>query len=594
MPSEKETKEKGILDSRLAEKETTNSFVEETRNASEMMHEPWLEEGKELGFLTVPKDLSIIGGETRKKLLWIRILYEWAPKIRIRYPVVIFDYFRDEYLAGTIKATGYDLENPYAYERSASRYKLSLTSELIENNDLEFLENLPVFGVEPICSLRNSNGRIAKGSVSFIPHVRAPVFIPPEHIIHKIYDLPNEGLPYGVMLIGKEKAQDPKTGKYIGYHMRPELLFEHELVLGTTGKGKTVKCKNDTRNFIDTTGGAVIILDMHNEYSMINQKPSQSQKKQIKASERKIWEDLGIEGKRVENLTTWRMAQKGRDQGKRKNEEFFTIKFSNISPASLQYYLPALSPQGYVVLPKLVRKFRKSMYKDSLRGFYNWLKDTRLNSNLVSEMTKNALLRRISPIVEQGIFDVSNKRIIAPKELLTPGKVSVFRLDKIRNPTVERILVFHIINTIASVKLRDYKSQFPPSMILVDEAHNFFPRQVHEKREKDFVYRAINWIERVAKEGRKFKLRLELSTQSPEDLHPSVIKTVNTITFFGCTSVQADNLKRVMDIPIEKSELTTLPSREAIVFSRENASLPIKVLIPWPLVAHPLSKRVHK
>lgn len=595
MPSEKGTKQKKILNSRLAEKEPTNSsLVEERRNASEMMHDPWMEEGKELGFLTVPRDLSIIGGETRKELLWIRVLYEWAPKIRIRYPVVIFDYFRDEYLAGTIKATGYDLENPYAYERNASRYKLSLTSELIENNDLEFLENLPVFGVKPICSLRKSNGRIVKGSVSFIPHIRAPVFIPPQRIIHKIYSLPNDGFPYGVIMIGKEKAQDPKTGEFIGYHMRPELLFEHELVLGTTGKGKTVKCKNDIRNFLDITGGAVIVLDMHNEYSMISQKPSQTERNEIKESEKKIWEDLGTERNRVENLTTWRMAQKEREQRKRKSEEFFTIKFSNISPASLQYYLPALSPQGYVVLPKLVRKFRKSMYQNSLKGFYNWLKDTRLNTNLVSEMTKNALLRRISPIVEQGIFDVPDKRTITPKDLLTPGKVSVFRLDKVRNPTVERILVFHIINKIASVKLRDYKSEFPPSMILVDEAHNFFPRQVHEKREEDFVYRAINWIERVAKEGRKFKLRLELSTQSPEDLHPSVIKTVNTITFFGCTSVQADNLKRVMEIPIEKSELTTLPSREAIVFSRENASLPIKVLIPWPLVAHPLSKGVQK
>ncbi|NIQ07478.1 MAG: ATP-binding protein [Candidatus Korarchaeota archaeon] len=230
------------------------------------------------------------------------------------------------------------------------------------------------------------------------------------------------------------------------------------------------------------------------------------------------------------------------------------------------------------------------MYEDSLKGFYTWLKDTNLNSNLASEMTQNALIRRIAPIVEQRVFDVSGKSMVKAEKLLTPGNVSVFRLDEIKNSMVERILVFHVINKIASVKLRDYKNDFPPVMFLIDEAHNFFPRYLHDQQEKAYVYRAIRLMERATKEGRKFKLRLEFSTQSPEDLHPSVIKTVNTITLFGCTSVQASNLKKVINLPINASELTTLPSREAIVFSRENSSLPIKILVPWPLLTHPLSK----
>ncbi len=582
--------ESGLLHSKLSSKRINQSFVEEERNSSKMINDPWLAQGKEIGFLTVPREISLLCGETRDNLLWVRILYGWTPKIRIRHPVIIFDYIRGEYVAGTIKAAGYDLESPYTYERRASRYKLSLTSKLIESNDLEFLEDLPVFGVKPLCTLRKSNGNIAKGSVNFIPHVRAPVFIPPERIVHKIFDLPNEGAPYGIMMIGKEKVQDPKTGTFIGYLMRRELLFEHELVLGTTGKGKTVKCKNDIRSFLDTTGGAVVILDMHNEYSMISQNPSYVNGEEFNASERKIWDDLNIQPRKVDDLTTWRLARKEGKREKTPKDNFFTINFRNIHPRSLQYYLPALSPQGYVVLPKLVREFRETMYEDSLKGFYTWLKDTNLNSNLASEMTQNALIRRIAPIVEQRVFDVSGKSMVKAEKLLTPGNVSVFRLDEIKNSMVERILVFHVINKIASVKLRDYKNDFPPVMFLIDEAHNFFPRYLHDQQEKAYVYRAIRLMERATKEGRKFKLRLEFSTQSPEDLHPSVIKTVNTITLFGCTSVQASNLKKVINLPINASELTTLPSREAIVFSRENSSLPIKILVPWPLLTHPLSK----
>jgi len=176
-------------------------------------------------------------------------------------------------------------------------------------------------------------------------------------------------------------------------------------------------------------------------------------------------------------------------------------------------------------------------------------------------------------------------------EMLKPGRVTIVKLNHIKSHTARRIVVFHIINLIANAKLRDSENKYPPTMILVDEAHNFFPRLTYDEDEKDYINRTIKWVDRICKEGRKFNLRIEFSTQSPEDLHPNVIKTVNTITFFGMTPIQVNTIEKVMDLTVEKNELINLPMRKAIVFSRGNSDIPIKILIPWPLLKHKITKR---
>jgi len=567
------------------------TFIERERASIKEIKLPWLGDLVEVGFVTVPKELSIMAGKASKDTLWIRPQYKWVSKLRLGFPLIIYDFLRGEYVAGIIKAFGYDLDDPFFFERKSTEIDVPLTSELIKYNDLSFLESLPVLGLEPICTIKNINGALVRGSVNFAPHVRAPAYIPPEELFGLIFGLPNEGIPYGVIVVADDPIRSPKDNKFYIYRMRQELLFEHELVCGSTGKGKTVKCKNDIYHFIYSVGGTAIVFDLHGEYHLIAEEPNYEDLSDV---EKKIWLDMDVKPGKIDDILelVWVPSYEAENIEKdKKFTRYFTINFERVPANSLQYYLPALSPQGYVVLPRLVREFRDGRYGKTLEDFYHWLMTAKLPTSMVSNMTREAIIRRLAPIIEEGIFDAPNLSDIDIKELLKPNRAIVVRLDHIKSTMARRVVAFHIINLVANAKLKDREGKYPPTMILVDEAHNFFPRVTYDDDEKDYVNRTIHWVDRICKEGRKFMLRIEFSTQSPEDLHPNVIKTVNTITFFGMTPVQVNTLERVMDLAVEKNELINLPMRRAIIFSRGNSDIPVKIMIPWPLLKHKITKR---
>ncbi len=561
---------------------------------------PWLEGCVEVGYLVIPKKLSVhVGNAHTSKLLWIRLFSQWASKIRLGFPLLIFDYIHGEYVAGIVRMMGYDVAWHELVDRDVAEIRNVLTSELIEAGDTEFLELVPLVGIDPICTIKKfGDGQLIKGDVNFAPHIRAPAYIPSQRIANFIYGLPNKGAVYGVLMFGDEVLQDPQTGRFIPYRMRYESLFEHELVTGTTGKGKTAKCKNDIYNFVEFVNGAVIVIDTHNEYSMISEPPIRDIDP-VKPSEFdiKLWDDIGVKPTQIRDLVVWipttKYYQKQDLEEADSGTRFFTIKFKNISSSFLQYYLPALSPQGYYVLPKLVRRFR-SVYKgknNTLEKFYRWLENANLSKEMVSEATREAILRRIASILEEGIFDVENVVDIDIAQMLVPKRVNIIRVNSVPSIIARRIIVMHIISKLARAKLTDYNETYPPTMLLIDEAHNYFPRFIYDINEKEWVLRTVSWVERIAREGRKFRLRIEFSTQSPEDLNPRILKTVNTYTLFGLTPLQIKTLKKFMELPIDKTTLMNLPTRHAIVYSRTNTNMPMKILIPWTLLRHKITKK---
>ena len=571
------------------------------RRIIEKISMPWLDECVEVGYLVIPKKLSVkVGASKTTKLLWVRLFSNWAMRVRVGFPLIIYDYLHGEYIAGIITMMGYDIAWHELIDRDVSETRDILTSQMVAEGDVEFLELVPLVGIEPICSLKNVDGKIVRGDVNFAPHIRAPAFLPSQRIINIIYGIPDKGPVYGAIMFGDEVIYDPKTGRMIAYRMRPELLFEHELITGTTGKGKTAKCKNDIYNFIETFSGSVVVIDTHNEYSMIAEEPIQ-EADPIKPSpfDVKMWEDLGIKPRRIEDVVVWIPKQESgsSDEPQVDSENmrvrYFTIKFGNIPPSMLQYYLPALSPQGYYILPKLVKKFRKIYSSDrcTLEKFYWWLENTKLPKEMITDATREAILRRLAAILGEDIFDAQGVSDISMKEILKPNQVNIIRIDLVSSIVAKRIIVMHIISKIAQAKLSDYGDRLPPTMLLIDEAHNYFPRFVYDLNEKEWVLRTVSWVERIAREGRKFRLRIEFSTQSPEDLNPRILKTVNTYTLFGLTPLQIKTLKKFMELPVDPTTLINLPARRAVVFSRSNASIPMKIFVPWSLLRHKMTKK---
>ncbi|WP_432518099.1 ATP-binding protein [Saccharolobus islandicus] len=143
--------------------------------------------------------------------------------------------------------------------------------------------------------------------------------------------------------------------------------------------------------------------------------------------------------------------------------------------------------------------------------------------------TQDVIVRTLKAYDSYGIFTV-------------PGTVD-FRLDKIPNDDVvvdlswvmERSTSIEAVATIAYKVLEDFfawkdelykkKQDTKLSLIIMDEAHEYFPQTDSENVSKDIVEGLINKVMRL---GRVRNMGVVLATHVPEDLNPLVLQLANT------------------------------------------------------------------
>jgi hypothetical protein len=158
-------------------------------------------------------------------------------------------------------------------------------------------------------------------------------------------------------------------------------------------------------------------------------------------------------------------------------------------------------------------------------------KDTRLDAN-----TKLAVINRFENCKTWGIFSKNARPI---KEILIGGKVTVMDLSpyvampggwEVKALTlgiiakkifIERMLVrkkeeiFDIINKTQVIKKEEIKDDLPMPWLIVDEAHEFLPR--------DDIAPSSQALITILREGRQPGVSLVLATQQPGKIHTDAI-----------------------------------------------------------------------
>ncbi|MFX0199302.1 MAG: ATP-binding protein [Candidatus Hodarchaeota archaeon] len=564
---------------------------------------PWSAE-KEIGYVLAAgaKDAVRIGEETHNSVLCL-IPIRHRTGLRLGDPVCIWDYVEGEVFGGVIA----EISLPNITREHLETYlfeEFVPTQELVAVGSIDFLEQPAIITVKLFCTLEPKTWQ--KGPVDYTPHPRASLFRPGPKLVQKMFGLAKsgEGICYGVILLGRQpykflagenhglvdigtenkvvEDQDSQL-TYFPYIMREHLLYEHEFSIGTTGKGKTVRNKNDVNQWIDKLRGAVVILDKHGEYidlgkSLVNP-PDQT--------EQTIWKDCSFQAAGLKDLKIFKWAPRLPEEPNKK-VEYFTVRLGELENSDLCYYLPELTPQGYTVLPRLIGFFkRESGLFPTLANFERWLRRVDLPESVADQRTVSAVLRRLAMTLESRIFDGLDLEDIPIQELIQPGRVSVIPLNHILDDDVVTNIAFHVLNKLARYKLSGQDKAKIPVMILVDEAHNYFPRFV-DPEQRAFIKRLIRRAKTICKEGRKFQLRLQFTTQRPEEIDIGVLSIVNTITFFGCTPQQVSSLKKAIELPISPNQLINLPKRTSIIYSKDNTDAPVTVLVPWPTLRHPV------
>jgi DNA helicase HerA-like ATPase len=165
--------------------------------------------------------------------------------------------------------------------------------------------------------------------------------------------------------------------------------------------------------------------------------------------------------------------------------------------------------------------------------------------------TLENLIRGLHNLNQMGIFDVSIggeareepevEAFIRENSLtvldLRPLSMREERLAR----GAKRILTLRLLNRILGWKMEKEFEYTPPTIVLVDEAHRFFPRTAG-KEEEDYVEYVSGALERLARLGRVRRLGLILSTHSPKDVHSTVLNLCNNKVVFRLEHSQAEEL----------------------------------------------------
>ncbi len=145
------------------------------------------------------------------------------------------------------------------------------------------------------------------------------------------------------------------------------------------------------------------------------------------------------------------------------------------------------------------------------------------------------------------------------------------------------IVAFRILNRVFTWKMIRTRQRIAtqPVIILIDEAHRFFPSKGGGREE--YIEHVSSTIDRIARLGRARRLGLVFSTHSPKDVHDIILQLTNTKIILRMDKSQLSPL----DIPSEYKDLIIRASdRVAVMKSHLLRMGYVSFRTPLPLTGH--------
>lgn len=199
--------------------------------------------------------------------------------------------------------------------------------------------------------------------------------------------------------------------------------------------------------------------------------------------------------------------------------------------------------------------------------------------------TLEALYRRLAGLLDSGIVDI----IVAGREgawlLREPkwssivseayGTDSPVVLDlkwaaerSISSVEGPRLAAYRMLASLIEWKHRVWASRgrerAPNILIIIDEAHQFFPQEKGSVEEREASRQVASMISKIARLGRARGVGLVFSTHSPKDLHDIIVQLANTKIILRTEKSIAEQL----DVPSElKPYIPRLPDRRMVILS---------------------------
>ncbi|MEW8143904.1 MAG: ATP-binding protein [Candidatus Thiodiazotropha endolucinida] len=143
-----------------------------------------------------------------------------------------------------------------------------------------------------------------------------------------------------------------------------------------------------------------------------------------------------------------------------------------------------------------------------------------------------ALVGKLNKIRKLKVFDVTGTPSLNYAQMLQPGRVSIIDLSDTESPQIRNLVISEMLRGIQQQQEVNYQAAMmsgtnpPPTMVFIEEAHEFLSVQRIKKMETLFQQ-----VARIARRGRKRWLGLGFITQLPQHLPDEVLGLVNNWVF---------------------------------------------------------------
>lgn len=340
-----------------------------------------------------------------------------------------------------------------------------------------------------------------------------------------------------------------------------KLISHHVLVTAATGKGKSNFAKVFIRGLLYLSGQSSIILDPHNEYyggkglKGLRDHPERNKivyftprHYDFPGSEQLIIHSSDIEPQDFLGILSLTQTQ---EEGivtihKEYGEDWINQLFNKDMNQIIEDVKGRIQR---VTLLSLRRKFSYGMELEGSKGIVFSLEQR--NEASIFEKIKNAVSNNKIIIIDTSLAGDEAERLIA--SAIVRRLLLLYRKTKQLNPSKF--------------------DQLPELLILFEEA----PRVLG----KEVLSNGTNIFEKIAREGRKFKVGLCAITQMPSLLPKEILSQMNTKIILGLTSpsdVNAVVESAPQNISDESTEIQILDKGEALITSPFiDFPLPVKV-----------------
>ncbi len=448
---------------------------------------------------------------------------------------------------------------------------------------------------------------------------QSPVAIPtnPE-LVEVVTGLPTDGVVLGTLISPTALIPDnPVPLKLPKYE-----FFKHILVVGTTGSGKTTFLKNLIFSLLSSWEDVFItVIDVTGDYSQIvllpNQLPKDSKvfigkfeelilkypkqitcliplRRRLYRSLTEVFRDY-VYDRFYKVLTTYyglnvryELSLDGRDLGIIKSTiaSLDLGKFKvdiELIPISLSYVkirdhldvLPLFSRQARIYLKNII-----TFLENEAGGIGNFtmlymmfskFKKDLINTMKLHKATLESIERVLNFLASSDDVDVivdGNYLGIPPIELLVKGFRGPVILDldysltKGSSPFIVNLIAYEYLRSLYAWKKSTLQEGVDrPSIVILDEAHRFFPSIGTSYEEVDMLADFISMVTRL---GRAKGLGFIFSTHSPKDVHKIILQLTNTKVIFRSEKTFLE----LLDIPREyMNYLQLAPDRVGLIRS---------------------------